>query len=104
MATHARYLYLVMMDVDPETEADFNRVYDTEHIPALLKVPGVLGATRYRTAEPGMPRYAALYELASPDVPQSRAFQQAADSGEWPVRIRPHTRNRRHVMYTRIEP
>ena len=104
MAMHAQFLYLVLMDVEPAKEADFNRVYDTEHIPTLLKVPGVLSATRYRTSTPDVPRYAALYELESPDVPQSDAFQRAADSGEWPVKIRPHTRNRRHILYTRIDP
>jgi hypothetical protein len=104
MATPARYLYLVMMDVEPEKEADFNRVYDTEHIPALLRVPGVLSATRYRTATDGVPRYAALYEIENPDVPQSEAFQRAANSGEWPVGIRPHTHNHKRIVYTRIEP
>lgn len=104
MATSARYLYLVMMDVDPDKEAEFNRVYDTEHIPALLRVPGVLSATRYRTSTEGAPRYAALYELESPDVPQSEAFRRAADSGQWPVAIRPHTRNHQRIVYTRIEP
>jgi hypothetical protein len=29
------------MDVDPDKEALFNEVYDTEHVPNLLKVPGV---------------------------------------------------------------
>lgn len=104
MPSHAQHLYLVMMDVDPEKEAEFNRVYDTEHIPTLLTVPGVLSATRYRTSVPGVPRYAAVYELAAPDVPQSEAFQRAADSGEWLTEIRPHTRNRQHIVYTRIAP
>jgi MFS family permease len=34
------------MDVDADKEALFNEVYDTEHIPNLLKVPGVHGVTR----------------------------------------------------------
>lgn len=104
MAPRAQFLYLVLMDVEPANEAEFNGVYDTEHIPTLLKVPGVLSATRFRTLTPDVPRYAALYELETPEVPQSDAFQRAADSGEWPVKIRPYTRNRRHILYTRIEP
>ena len=27
------------MDVDPDKEALFNEVYDTEHIPLIIKVP-----------------------------------------------------------------
>ena len=30
----------------PDKEALFNEVYDTEHVPALLKVPGVLSVRR----------------------------------------------------------
>ena len=29
------------MDIDSEKEELFNEVYETEHIPALLSVPGV---------------------------------------------------------------
>ena len=104
MATDARYLYVVMMDVDADKEAAFNEVYDTEHIPALLKVPGVVSATRYRTATAGVPKYAAVYALTRPDVPESDAFKRAADSGAWPQKIRPYTKNRTHILYTRISP
>jgi hypothetical protein len=38
------------MDVDPDKEALFNEVYDTEHIPNLLKVPGGHAATRIKGA------------------------------------------------------
>jgi hypothetical protein len=104
MTPDARFLYVVMMDVDPQKEAEFNRVYDTEHIPILLRVPGVLSARRYRTSTEGVPKYVAIYELERPDVPSSDAFQQAADSGEWPDKVRPHTKNRSHILYTRIYP
>jgi hypothetical protein len=34
------------MDVDADKEALFNEVYGTEHLPTLLKVPGVRAVTR----------------------------------------------------------
>jgi len=34
----SEYLYLVQMDVPPALEADFNRIYDTQHIPEISKV------------------------------------------------------------------
>ena len=34
------------MDVGPDKEALFNEVYDTEHLPNLLKVPGVHAVSR----------------------------------------------------------
>ena len=33
------------LTLPPELEADFNRIYDTQHIPEIMKVPGVLDAS-----------------------------------------------------------
>ena len=62
----ADYIYLVQMDVPAEKEADFNRVYDTQHVPELSKVPGVRRVTRYCLESAnvdGVAKYAAIYEL-----------------------------------------
>ena len=118
MAGKARYLMIASMDVDAEHEAVFNEVYDQEHIPNLNKVPGVLGITRYRKGELTMniggerttieikdaPRYTAIYELDSPEVLTSAAWDQAVEAGRWPGQVRPHTRNRRHVLLQLMEP
>jgi len=108
----AKYLMIASMDVDPEHEALFNEVYDQEHIPNLSKVPGVLGITRYKREELIMniggerktmraenePAYTAIYELESPDVLTSPPWNKAVEAGRWPVQVRSHTRNRRHVL------
>lgn len=97
----SEYLYLVQMDVPPALEAEFNRIYDTQHIPEILKVPGVLGVRRYALERPvpGVPKYAAVYRVAAADVPQSAAWVAASDSGEWKPKIRPHTFNRIHALF-----
>jgi hypothetical protein len=41
MPITSKYLCVASMDVDANKEALFHEVYDTEHIPNLLKVPGV---------------------------------------------------------------
>ena len=46
MPIKSRYLFVASMDVDPDKEALFNEVYDTEHVPNLLKVPGVHAVAR----------------------------------------------------------
>ena len=46
MPINSNYLFVVNMDVDADKEALFNEIYDNEHIPNLLKVPGVRGVTR----------------------------------------------------------
>jgi hypothetical protein len=108
----ARFLFIASMDVDADKEALFNEVYDTEHIPTILKVPGVISAKRY-TTEPltmfiggsnktivadGEPRHSAIYELENAEVLTSNAWAAAVDAGRWPAEVRPFTRNRRHVL------
>ena len=87
MAIQTRYVFSAAMDVDPAKDALFNEVYDKEHVPNLMKVPGVLGVTRYKretltmniggerkTIEiPNEPVYTAIYEIESPDVLTSPA-------------------------------
>ena len=48
MPIDARYLFVASMDVDPGKDAIFNEVYDTEHIPNLLRVPGVRSVNRLK--------------------------------------------------------
>ena len=112
MAGKAKFLMIASMDVDPEHESTFNEVYDQEHVPNLSKVPGVLGISRYKrgtltmniggerkTIEiPNEPTYTAIYELENPDVLTSPAWAKAIEDGRWPSQVRPHTKNRRHVL------
>jgi hypothetical protein len=99
------HIYVVQMDVPPAQEAEFNRVYDEEHVPMLSKVPGVRSAARYRleeTNKEGMARYMAVYELDTPDVIKSQAWHDAGEWGDWSPKIRPHTTNRSHSMFRKI--
>lgn len=88
----AKALLLVAMNVAPDTESEFNRWYDGEHIPSLFALDGVLGVRRYRAAR-GEQRYVAVYHLESPDVQGSPAWKKAIDT-PWASRVRPHTRDR----------
>ena len=112
MPLNGKYLYLVSMDVKPEYEALFNEVYDTEHVPNISKVPGVIAAYRLKLeaaplskgaaasgqASAPIPRYMAIYELERADVPGSAAWAAEAEKGRWPTEVRPHTLNRRHEL------
>jgi hypothetical protein len=100
-----KYVYIAKMDIPPEHEALFNNLYDNEHFPAFRKVPGVLDLERFvlvETKNEGLPKYAAIYNLESPDVIKSPEWRAAADTGEWAPKIRPHTYNRIHGLYRRI--
>ncbi len=112
MPIATKYLFIASMDVEPEKEALFNEVYDQEHVPNLLKVPGVISVTRL-VAQPltmslggerkdivaeGEPTYTAFYEIESPEVLVSREWAEAVEAGRWPDEVRPYTKNRRHVL------
>ena len=101
----APFIYLVQMDIPAEHEAAFNRIYDTQHVPEILKVPGVRGCARYvleKTNKSGFARYLALYEMDRADVMDSPAWKQASDTGDWAPMIRPHTTNRSHTVMRKI--
>ena len=101
----SEYLYVVQMDIPPEREADFNRIYDTQHVPEILKVPGVLGVKRYKlekSSNGSYPRYLALYRCASADIPNSPAWVAASDTGDWKTMIRPYTTNRMHSVFREV--
>ena len=112
MPFETRYLFIAAMDVDPEKEALFNEVYDEEHVPELLKVPGVISVSRSKKIDAelviggeavsvggGEPTYVAYYELENPDVIKSGAWAAAVDVGRWADEVRPFTRNRHHAMH-----
>jgi hypothetical protein len=99
------HLFVVQLEIPAEHEAEFNRVYDTEHFPMLSKVPGVLGAARYKlehSTVAGMERYLTVYELDSPDVLNSAAWEKAGSYGDWATKIRPQTTSRQHSVFERI--
>ena len=49
MTISSRYLFSAAMDVTADREKLFHEVYDTEHVPLILTVPGVVAATRFET-------------------------------------------------------
>jgi hypothetical protein len=112
MPIESKYVFIASMDVEPDKEDIFNEVYDTEHIPNLLKVPGVHAVTRLKgesfvlsiggaekeIAHEG-PTYSALYDIDGPHVLVSPEWAKAVEAGRWPNHVRPFTRNRRHALY-----
>ena len=81
-------LNLVMTDIPPELEREFNRWYDEEHTVELLALPGVLSARRYRILS-GQPKYLAMYELEDPYVTERPDYRHVGGSfPEGPPRAR----------------
>lgn len=96
-------LLLVMIDVDPEHEEDFNRWYDEEHLPERLQCPGFLSARRYLAVD-GEPKYLAIYELEDPVVLDQEAYQRLLPPSEWMRRLSPHFTRLVRNVYREITP
>lgn len=104
MTESTEYLWLVQLDIPEELEDEFNHIYNTEHVPFISEVKGVLGVQRYvlERPNPGVQRYAALYRVDSPDLPQTPEWRAASARGQWAAKIVPHTSNARLSMFRAI--
>jgi hypothetical protein len=95
-------LLIVTAEVDPAVEAEWNRWYDTVHLPDALRCPGVRRGRRYvssgqisetagGTTERTAKRiYTTIYELDSPAATTTPEFQAMRG---W-YQFAPHVRSR----------
>lgn len=81
----AERLLINQMSIPPRHDAEFNEWYDTEHMPRLAALDGVLSARRFR-AVAGTPMYTALYYLRHCELLQSNEWRAAATT-PWTTRI-----------------
>ena len=96
-------LLLVMMEIDPAHEDDFNRWYDEEHLPERTSCPGFLSGRRFVSVE-GNPKYLAIYELDDVDVLDSEAYKAMVPPTEWQARLQPHISTLVRNVYRDITP
>jgi hypothetical protein len=97
---NSKFLLIVATDVQKEMEEEFNQWYDKEHIPGLLKVPGVLRAERYVSTS-GSPKYFAIYEHEDESVQESEDYKKMVNT-EWTKKIKPHLINFHRFFLKRI--
>ena len=94
----ASYAVFVSLTVKPELEDDFNKWYDEEHIPMLVKAPGWVRSRRFVLKDAGQrgvegqkeqktpPKYLAVHEWASPAAFETAEFREAT-STPWRARM-----------------
>jgi len=89
-APPSRFVLVVGPEVARGKAKEFNAWYETEHIPALLEVPGVLAIRRFVMAEKEYPpitgkggvlsRFLAIWDVADEGPFETDAFRKAATS------------------------
>lgn len=97
----APWFYMVETDIKPGAETDFDRWYETEHLPGLAAVPGTARARRY-LAEHSSPRYYACYDLAQREAFGSPAWL-AVRATSWSDRVRPNFINTKRTMFRLVQ-
>lgn len=83
-----KYLQVFMFEgpEDPEVEEEWNRFYNKEHAPVIVKyVPGVIRAYRYVAIERGerAPKYITIYEMETPEALSRRTERLSSKSKEF---------------------
>ena len=95
-----KILMEIRVNIAAEKELEFNRWYDTVHVPEILAVPGFLNGRRFQRVSGDEIKYMALYELESVDVLKSEAFKQARGWGEF----EPYIQDQKWNVYRQIYP
>jgi len=106
MSEFPECLLIVTAEVDAAVEAEWNRWYDTVHLPDALKCPGVQRGRRYvatgeisesvagKTERSARRIYTTIYELDSPDAVTTPEFRAMRG---W-YQFAPYVRSRTQVI------
>lgn len=98
-------IYLLQQGIPPELDERFNSLYEGDHLPLMMQVPGIAACSRWRLvqSETGeVPAYLALYDIAEASLPKSAEWQAQTSKGRWPTEMRPHFTVRRNGVFRRI--
>jgi len=101
----SQHIFFILLDIPAEHDTDFNKVYDTDHLPYMLQTPGVHDCSRYKLVwsdNPDMIHYLALYHIDDPELPRSAAWKKQSTLGRWPTDIRQHVTQRRNGVYRQV--
>ena len=94
---NAPHCMMITFEISLQDEAEFNEIYDTDHIPNILKLDGVLEVIRFRDAAPnekGYLVYSALYLMATENLHLTPEWTALSDLGRWAPVIRPKVKSR----------
>lgn len=103
-------ILVVRLDVNREAEADFNRWYESEHIPMFMEVPGVISAQRGRLSDKEVasfqlnrqgPRYITIYEYSDAATMDRQEYLRVLET-EWAKRINPSIKNFSLTLYDQL--
>jgi hypothetical protein len=93
----APYCMTITFEIAPEDEAEFNDIYDNDHIPTIMKLDGVSEVLRFKDADPndkGYLVYTAVYFMDRENLHLTEEWKALSDTGRWMPVIRPKVKSR----------
>jgi hypothetical protein len=93
----APYSMIITFEIDPKDEAEFNDIYDNDHIPTILQLPGLVEVIRFKDAKPnekGFLVYSAIYFTTTENLHETPEWKKLSDTGRWMPVIRPKVKSR----------
>jgi antibiotic biosynthesis monooxygenase (ABM) superfamily enzyme len=99
-------ILVVMMEVDPDHEEEFNRWYNEEHLLERLEIPGYISARRFKLEEgEGVLKYLCIWKLEDASPLQSEEYMaQQRRSSELRDRAHSYIKQRARGLYKQIYP
>jgi len=99
-------ILVVMMEIDPEHEEEFNRWYNEEHLPERLEIPGYISARRFKLEEgEGVLKYICIWELEEGSPLKSPEYKaQQLRPSELRDRVHTYIKQRARGLYKQIYP
>ncbi|MGQ0651310.1 MAG: hypothetical protein ACT4P4_03425 [Betaproteobacteria bacterium] len=97
LAADAPHSMMITFEIAPEDEAEFNHIYDNDHIPNIMQLDAVREVIRFRDAAPnerGLLVYSALYLFARENLHETPEWKALSDLGRWAPVIRPKVKSR----------
>lgn len=96
----ARGLVCNFIDIVEVAREEFDAWYNTEHMPAICGIDGVLYGARFIALAGFVPRYMALYLMSDIAISQSQEWMRAART-PWSQRTRQFTTSYRRLSFSR---
>ncbi len=105
-----KFLFIVGHEVPRHMDREFNAWYNTEHIPAMMRVPGFVTARRFVLAKglpppdpKALPKYISLYDGQSDHVFEEPDLKRLGDT-PWAAWIRSKYDRKLRLVYRLLNP
>lgn len=108
-----KYVLILGHEIPRNKKGEFNAWYNTEHIPAMMRVPGFVTARRFMLNERDFPpmlgsggvlsRYLTVYDIENENIFESEVFVKESQS-PWSTWVRKWFSRKMCAVYQRIYP